>query len=136
MGVDVFDILAIILGIWFTLRKLDAQSRQPEAFPHVAAADFLDWREREVSVYRAAVWACFAKVALDLTFTFFIAPGQDPRLVRAVGATIDLSWVAVLLITLLRSHASRKVRRRLGIVLGSRPLPRREDGSEEEDDDE
>jgi len=135
MGVDVFDILAIILGIWFTLRKLDAQSRQPEAFPHVAAPDFLAWREHEVSVYRAAVWACFGKVALDLTFTFFIAPGQDPRLVRAVGATIDLSWLAVVIITLFRAHASRQVRRRLGIVLGGRPLPVREDDSDPDDDE-
>lgn len=133
MGVDVLDILATILGVWFTLRKLDAQSRQPEAFPHVAPADFLDWREREVSVYRAAVWACFGKVIVDFVFTFLIAPGQDPRLVRVVGATIDLSWLAVVIISLVRAQATRKLRRRLGIVLGGGTVGRQEDDSDQED---
>ncbi len=131
MRVDVLDILATILGVWFTLRKLDAQSRQPEAFPHVPKADFLAWREREVSVYRVAVWACFVKVTTDLGFTFLIAPGQDARLVRLVGATIDLSWLAVIVVTLVRSTASRAQRRRLGIVLGGASMMQ----PEEEDDD-
>jgi hypothetical protein len=131
MGVDVLDILATILGVWFTLRKLDAQSRQPEAFPHVPKADFLAWREREVSIYRVAVWACFVKVMVDLGFTYLVAPGQDARLVRAVGATIDLSWLAVIVVTLVRSTASRAQRRRLGIVLGGASMM----PPEEEDDD-
>jgi len=138
MGVDVFDIVAVILGVWFTLRKLDAQSRQPEAFPHVARADFLDWQEREVSVYRTVTWACFGKFALDLAFTYLVAPGQDPRLVRAVGATIDLSWLAVLVITFFRTSGVRALRRKLGIVLGGRSdaRSRLDQDDEREDDDE
>lgn len=123
MGVDVLDIVAIILGVWFTLRKLDAQSREPAQFPHVAREDFLRWQEREVGIYRALVWASFAKVAVDLSFTFFVAPGQDPGLVRAVGATIDLSWLAVLVVSFFRIHRVRAVRRRLGIVLGGLTPP-------------
>jgi|SRR5690606_34713338 len=135
MGVDVLDILATILGVWFTLRKLDAQGRQPEAFPHVAPAEFLAWREAEVSIYRVAVWACFAKVMVDLGFTFLVAPGQDPRLVRAVGATIDLSWLAVIVVTLVRSTASRARRRRLGIVLGGASMMQPEEDDESRRDD-
>jgi len=139
MGVDVFDILATILGVWFTLRKLDAQGRQPEAFSHVPRSDFLDWQEREVSVYRAAVWACFGKVAVDLAFTYLVAPHQDPRLVRVVGATIDLSWLGALVITFFRTARVRALRRRLGIVLGGGGVPRRagsEPDEDGEDDDE
>jgi hypothetical protein len=131
MGVDVFDIVATILGVWFTLRKLDAQGRQAEAFAHVPRAQFLDWQEREVSVYRVATWACFGKVAVDLAFTYLVAPHQDPRLVRAVGATIDLSWLGALVITVFRTQRVRALRRRLGIVLGGGSVTR----SREEPDD-
>src|SRR6187402_2674320 len=126
MGVDVFDILATILGVWFTLRKLDAQGRQPEAFEHVPRAAFLDWQAREVSVYRVAVFGCFAKVAVDLAFTYLVAPGQDPNLVRAVGATIDLSWLGVLVVTFFRTRTVRTLRRNLGIVLGGGSVMRPE----------
>jgi len=133
MGVDVLDILATILGVWFTLRKLDAQSRKPEAFGHVAPGDFLAWQEREVGAYRTAVWACFGKVTVDLAFTYLVAPGQSAGLVRAVGASIDLTWFALLVVTFFRTHLARKQRRELGIVLGGRPIARAE---HEADDDE
>lgn len=136
MGVDVLDIVATILGVWFTLRKLDAQGRQPEAFSHVARADFLDWQEREVSVYRAAVWACFGKVAVDLAFTYLVAPGQDARLVRAVGATIDLSWLLAVVVSLFRARAVHAHRRRLGILLGGVPVSRAADADDSSDDEE
>jgi len=135
MGVDVLDIVATILGVWFTLRKLDAQGRQPEAFAHVPRADFLAWQEREVSVYRAAVWACFGKVAVDLAFTYLIAPGQDPRLVRVVGATIDLSWLGAVIISLFRARACHAHRRNLGIVLGGVPVSQASDSDEPDDEE-
>jgi hypothetical protein len=134
MGVDVLDIVATILGVWFTLRKLDAQGRQPEAFAHVPRADFLAWQEQEVSVYRTAVWACFGKVALDLAFTYLVAPGQDVRLVRAVGATIDLSWLAVVVISFFRARTAHATRRRLGIVLGGVPVARPDESPDDEED--
>jgi tetratricopeptide (TPR) repeat protein len=118
MGVDAFDIVAIILGVLFTIRKLDAQRRLAKEFPHVLPEDFARWQQSEVSVYGAAMIACFGKVFADWTFVYFFAEGLPDRMVRAVGATIDLSWFAVMLITFYRTMRLAKTRRQLGIVLG------------------
>ncbi len=115
---DVFDIVAVMLGIFFTIRKLDAQSRRPEEFAHVQPQAFLAWQRREVGVYALAVWGCFLKVFVDLGFTFFVAEHLEPGLVRLIGATIDLSWLALVLVSLVRATSTRKQRQRLGIVLG------------------
>ena len=118
MGVDVFDIVALIFAILLTIRKLDAQSRRPEEFPNVPPAAFADWQRREVAIYRLGVWACFLKVGLDPAFTFFVAPHVSFGLARIVSATIDLGWLAVLIATFVRARRIAKLRRSLGILLG------------------
>lgn len=136
MGVDVFDIVALIFGILLTIRKLDAQSRRPEEFPHVPPAAFGDWQRREVAIYRLGVWACFLKVGLDPAFTFFVAPHVPFNVARIVSATIDLGWLAVLITTFVRARRMAKHRRSLGILLGgmivNQPARSRRDDEEED----
>ena len=45
-GVDQYDIIAVIVGVMFTLRKLDTQSRNATQYPHVPEEDFLRWQRR------------------------------------------------------------------------------------------
>lgn len=118
MGVDALDIVAIILGVLLTIRKLDAQRRTQKEFPHVRAEDFARWQRLEVSVYGTAVFACFAKVFVDWGFVYFLADGLPVRTVRAIGATIDISWILVLIATFFRTTRLAKLRRELRIVLG------------------
>lgn len=118
MGVDAFDIVAIILGVLFTIRKLDAQRRSHKEFPHVSAENFESWQGRETSVYQAAVMACFGKVFADWIFVYFFADGLPMRTVRAVGATIDISWFVVMLVTFYRTRMLAKMRAQYRIVLG------------------
>lgn len=121
MRVDVLDILAVIFGVWFSVRKLDAQSRRAEDFPHVARLDFEAWQSREVDAYRVAAFGCFLKVVVDLVFTLFVVPRVDFGVARTGGAVIDLSWAALLVATFVRTHRARETRRRLGIHLGMKP---------------
>lgn len=118
MAVDAFDIVAIILGVLFTIRKLDAQRRLNKEFPHVLPEDFEAWQRLERSVYQAAIVACFGKVLVDWSFVLFFAGGLPLRTVRAVGATIDLSWFLVMLVTFFRTHGLAKLRAQHRIVLG------------------
>lgn len=118
MAVDAFDIVAIILGVLFTIRKLDAQRRLHKEFSHVAPGDFEHWQRLETSVYQAAMMACFGKVLADWGFVYFFAGGLPIPTVRAVGATIDLSWFLVMLVTLYRTRGLAKIRARHRIVLG------------------
>lgn len=126
MGVDVFDIVAVILGVWFNIRKLDAQSRESKDFPGVSAQAFLDWQTGEVSAYRVGSLGCFAKFFVDLLFTHFFAATLPFSVARAVGAGIDLSWLALLVVTFVRTSAARRRRRELGIVLGGFTVERSE----------
>jgi hypothetical protein len=118
MGVDALDIVAIILGVLFTIRKLDAQRRTRKEVPHVNPEDFSRWQRLEVSVYSAAIFACFAKVFVDWGFVYFLADGLSVGTVRAIGATIDLSWVLVVIVTFFRTMRLSKMRQELRIVLG------------------
>ncbi len=123
MLVDTLDIVAIILGIFFTIRKLDAQHRTPKEFPHVDPEVFTEWQAQEVGVYAAGMLACFGKIVIDLAFGFFYVRGlsgdpyHDP-LARAVGMTVDLSWLLVTLVTFYRATRMSKRRAELRIVLG------------------
>lgn len=115
---DVTDIIAVILGVWFTIRKLDAQKRPHEEFAHVDPEAFHDWQAREVSVYQTAVWACFAKVLVNMAFLFFVATRLPWPVVRTIGATIFFAWAAIIVWTFVRVSRLRTLRRELGIVLG------------------
>lgn len=115
--VDVLDVLAVIFGILFTVRKLDVSRREVAEFPHVEPGVFEAWRAGETRVYSVGSWACFLKVVLDLAFVLTLAPRLDAGLARVIGAAIDLSWLVAVVLTLVRGRAARLERARLGIEL-------------------
>lgn len=118
MGFDVFDIVAIILGVLFTIRKLDAQRREPEEFSHVDRALFLSWRAKETRLYAVGMIACFAKVLAKLVIVTFVSDRVSYSALRAMGATVDLSWVVLVIFTLVGGYRLALLRTRLRIVLG------------------
>lgn len=118
MGLDLFDILAVILGVLFTIRKLDAQRRTHREFPHVRPDVFERWRQRETAVYALGMLACFSKVLAKLLVVYVFYDQMSYRMLRLAGMSIDLSWLAIAGLTLYRGHALAKERAKLGIVLG------------------
>ena len=59
---DFLDICAILLGILFTVAKLDTQGRNASDFPHVKPEDFERWRSWTTSIYRLGSGVCFLRV--------------------------------------------------------------------------
>ncbi|GEM_PF-1619671 len=116
MGVD--NIVAIILGVLFTIRKLDAQKRTNQEFSHVAPRDFADWQRREVSTFGAAMIASFAKVFFDWGFIYFLADQMTARSVQLIGATIFFLWIFVMVFTFMRTRKLAQLRILHRIVLG------------------
>jgi hypothetical protein len=125
---DFLDIVAILLGISFTIAKLDAQGRTAEAFPRVRIADFERWRSWTVSIYRLGSTVCFARVlfhqgwALYLSRqTFTASPGRNPAAVPPSlmypAMLVDALFLAALAATFIRGSRARALRRELGIVL-------------------
>jgi len=143
---DFLDICAILLGISFTIAKLDAQGRNASNFPHVPPADFERWRTWTVSIYRLGSNLCFLRFLFHQGWSFYLArhPVQGPAApvsLRLAAMAMDVVWLGVVATTFIRGGRARALRRELGIVLA--PLtpaqaaalaPESENGSQSEDD--
>lgn len=119
---DFQDICSILLGISFTIAKLDAQSRQSSNFPHVPTVDFERWRDWTVSIYRLGSSICFLRILFHQGWSFYMARhpalnGAAPPAMRYPAMAMDLVWLAVLASTFIRGGRARALRRELGIVL-------------------
>jgi hypothetical protein len=116
------DVVAVIIGILYTIRKLDVRRREPEQFPHVPAADFERWRSLEAGAYSLGSVACFAKILLDYAFIFVAKRAALPaNLVRIVGGGLFLAWLAILVLVWIRVNSARKLRSQLGIEFVAPP---------------
>ena len=125
---DFLDILAILLGISFTIAKLDAQGRSAESFPHVRIADFERWRNWTVSIYRLGSSMCFLRVIFHQGWALYLgrhafapAPGANPAAappgLMYPAMVVDALFLGVLAATFIRGSKARALRRELGLVL-------------------
>jgi hypothetical protein len=125
---DFLDICAILLGISFTIAKLDAQGRKAENFPQVAAAEFERWRSWTISIYRLGSSLCFLRVIFHQGWAVYLsrqtlvpAPGANPAAVPPAlmypAMAMDAVFLVVLATTFVRASRARALRRELGIVL-------------------
>jgi hypothetical protein len=125
-------VVALLIGIMYTVRKLDVSRREPEHFPHVEREAFLRWKQTELSAYNVVTLACFLVIVTDLGFQFLVSRSElGWNVVRLVGAGIFLAWVAALIWGLIRASAGRRLRNELSIDLTrAPPEPRREGRSD------
>jgi hypothetical protein len=125
---DFLDICAILLGISFTIAKLDAQGRKAEAFPHVRIVDFERWRAWTVSIYRLGSGMCFLRVLFHQGWAVYLsrqtltpAAGANPAAVPPTlmypAMAVDVLFLVVIATTFIRGSRARALRRELGIVL-------------------
>lgn len=119
---DFLDIVAILLGIMFTIAKLDAQGRKAENFPHVAPADLERWRNWTTSIYRLGSTVCFARVVFHQGWAIYLSqhPVQAPAAPRSLvipAMIMDALFLGVVVSTFFRASRARELRRQLGIVL-------------------
>ena len=111
-----------MLGISFTIAKLDAQGRNASNFPHVAPQDFDRWREWTVSVYRLGSTVCFLRVLFRQGWCYYLSRQvvtgpAAPVGMRVAALAMDLLWLCGVAATFIRGARTRKLRRELGIVL-------------------
>ena len=122
---DQYDILAVILGVMFTLRKLDSQSRSPEQHPNVAPEDFRSWQRKSASAFAPGAYASFFRVLFHFGFMRYAAHHPlTPLAFARVALLVDLVWLVSVISTLVRSHWARELRKQLGIDL-EKPQPSR-----------
>ena len=114
---DLFGILlAVILGIIYTIRKLDVRRRESREFPGVDPAKFERWKKKELFAYNLASFACFIKVLIDISM-LSLRGSIDWNVVRVVGGAAFFGWVIALVVSLVLGSSARKLREQLGIDL-------------------
>jgi len=116
---DIVNLIALVLALVYTLRKIEVQRREPELYPQVQPEDFERWKHKALKAYNISSLSCVIKLAADLAFWFLYAkqPFAIPVVVFAVGGSIFLGWVIALLVGALLAGSSRKLRLQLGIDL-------------------
>lgn len=120
---DHFDVLAIIFGVMFALRKLDAKSREAADNPTVSEADFLRWQRDAMRAYGIGSAVCFFRVVFHFAWVLYVNRNPVPvDVFRAVGLATDLIWLGGMAVALLKARSARKLRDRLGIRR-DRPQP-------------
>ena len=122
---DQYDIIAVILGVMFMLRKLDSQSRNAAQQPHVAPEDFERWQRQSVSAYAPGAYASFFRVLFHFGYVRYATHHPlSPITFGRIALLVDFVWLVSVVSTLVRAHHSNKLRKQLGIVL-DKPQPTR-----------
>jgi hypothetical protein len=110
--VHVDMVVALVIGIWLTIRKLDVRRREPQDYPNVDRDAFLRWKQTELGAYQLGSVACFLKIFADLVILMLLPVGF-----RVAGLGVFLLWVAALILARVRAGAGRRMRDELGIDL-------------------
>ena len=122
---DQYDIIAVIVGVMFTMRKLDTQSRSAVQSPNVAPDDFERWQRRSAAAYAPGAYASFFRVIFHFAFMRYTAHHPLPPLTFArVALLVDALWFVCVVYTLINAHFAREMRKKLGISL-DKPQPTR-----------
>lgn len=115
---DFTDVIAVLLLVMASLRRLDVKLADPERSPAVPREAFESWRARALGVYRLTAGACFLKFTLSNIWLFLARDRVIPPVLATGGALVFIGWVIALMIAWRRGTAARQLQQRLGIVVG------------------
>lgn len=114
---QLFDLLALILGILFSLRQMDVSMRQKDRYPAVSEADFTRWRDQTRRTYRLGAMACFGKILFDIVFAYLLTHGLPvPFPVKVtLGLSVVVLWMGLVGLAVWRTQKNHALARQLGI---------------------
>ena len=116
MTVHPFHPLVLIVGVFFALRRMSVSLRTAEDYPGVDAAGFERWKTLARRAYGLGMSACFGKVLLDYALAYLFGRlGPPMPLVRTIGISVEIAWVALVILSYVRVRAARALEREVGI---------------------
>jgi hypothetical protein len=119
MGNNAAYLVAVVVAILYTLRKLELRKLTPSHFPGVPEREFEAWQAQEAGCYNLISLSCLLMIVADLGWRWFAGwAAPSWRVVQLVGAGIFFAWVGVLVFGLMRARAARRMGRELGIQPG------------------
>jgi len=91
-----FVVVASILLVFYTVRKLSAQRQTAADYPQVAPEDFERWKKKELLSARLGSWACFLYVFIGLAseplYDYMLREGISVTVIRAIGPVTFALW--------------------------------------------
>jgi hypothetical protein len=118
------DLIALILGVLAALRNLETSGRRAEEYPSVDKAAFERWKTSAQSAYRLGISACFGKVLVDIVVSWLLRVHPLPFFAQvAVGVSLDLVWVALMIVAFVRWRRSHAIAREIGLERARREPP-------------
>ncbi|MBI3202532.1 MAG: hypothetical protein HYZ29_13405 [Myxococcales bacterium] len=123
------DVLALVFGIWLTIRKLDVRRREASDHPDVPSAEFERWKAMALGAYNLGSLGCFAKLGID-----YLLQLGGPRVgvpwavIRVGGAGLFVAWVVLLVAVWVQAHRAKKLQEKLGLQLLPKAAPEVEKG--------
>jgi hypothetical protein len=91
-----FVVVAAILLVFYTVRKLGAQRQTAADYPHVAPQDFARWKQKEMLSARLGSWACFLYVFIGLgsepLYDYMLREGISTAGIRLLGPLAFAAW--------------------------------------------
>ncbi len=121
-----FVVIAAILVVFYTVRKLGAQRQRAEDYPHVAPDDFARWQRKELLSARLGSWACFLYVFIGLSseplYDYMLREGISTTGIRAIGRLAFALWGVCVGAAFLTGVSSGVLRKELRMG----PPPKRE----------
>lgn len=115
--IDPTDIIALVVLVIASLRRLDVKVTERAAFPAVGDDAFRTWRERAEGAYALVVRASMLKIFLNNLWFFGMRRAIAPQLLAVGGALIFIGWVVAVTVAWRRSSSARRRQAELGIVL-------------------
>jgi hypothetical protein len=118
--IDVTDVLALVLIVLASLRRLDVKVAERGDHLHVPGPAFDAWKVAMLRGYGLVIQASFLKIVLNLAW-YYGAGGRVPYGALAVGgAALFIAWVVALVVAWRRVSNGRVRQAQLGIVLRGR----------------
>jgi hypothetical protein len=111
MPPDIVDLLAILLGILFGVRRHTLRTQQAHAPLGIDQMAYARWYRKELAATTLLSSACFAKIFLDYGL-LLLAPrvGIPPAVQWPVAAAIDIGWMLVMLTGLYMRASARRLK--------------------------
>lgn len=111
------DVVAIIFGIWLSVRRMDVRVRQAEQYPAIDPGAFEAWKARASLVYNVGSLVCFAEILLDNGWEYLARRlGMPFGVLRAVHALIFFGWVGTMVWVWVAAGRARRMGDQLGIA--------------------
>ncbi|HEY2405970.1 MAG TPA: hypothetical protein VGI10_08205 [Polyangiaceae bacterium] len=108
---DTFDALAVILGVWLTLRKLDANSHDPAKHAEIRKEDFERWQRAAARAYAIGSYGSFFREVFHFGFIWYLKHhAMSPIYYPRIGFSVDVLWWASLAACFYLARQARQLR--------------------------